>query len=82
MPTLEALEYERFSYDERPLTLDEALAKAAELRRKDSSNFYRIEHINEGRTAFRIKKVSATSVYADFAARVAKALGKYRFRSR
>lgn len=80
MPMLEAQEYERFSYDEPSLTLDEAVRKARELRRKDSANFYRIEHTNEGRTAFRVKRVPAASVYADFKARVMKMMGRHTVR--
>jgi hypothetical protein len=71
MPTIEAREYERFSYDD-PLTLDEAVKKASELRRRDSANFYRVENVDEGRNAFTVKKVPVASVYADFIASVFK----------
>ena len=67
MPTLEAQEYERFSYDEanqHSLTLDEAVRKARGLRRNDSSNFYRIEHADESGTIFTVTKVPVASVYA------------------
>jgi hypothetical protein len=84
MPTLEAQDYERFSFDEHPLTLDEAIKKANELRRKDSANFYRIEHTNEDRTAFAVTKVPVASVYADFIAKALKMMRRrtIRFQSR
>jgi hypothetical protein len=79
MPTLESLDYERFSFDD-PLTLDEAVKKAEALRRKDASSFYRVEHTNESRTTFTVKKVPKASVYADFVARALKLLGATRLR--
>lgn len=82
MPTLEAQDYERFSYDEAPLTLDEAVKKARDLRQGDSSNFYRVELASESGTDFTVKKVSKASVYADFIARVAKLMGRDRSRLR
>lgn len=69
MPTLESLEYERFSYDESALTLDEAVKKASDLRKKDSESFYRVEPAGDG---FTVKKVSMSSVYAEFLARAVK----------
>jgi hypothetical protein len=72
MPTLEIQDYEHFRYDESPLTLDEAVKKAGDLRKKDSENFYRIEPANEAGTAFTVTKVSAASIYAEFVARVSK----------
>jgi uncharacterized iron-regulated membrane protein len=80
MPTLEALDYERFSYDEaneNPLTLDEAVKKAKALRRKDAANFYRIKHTDEGGTSFVVTKVPVSSVYADFVAHAAKVMNRY-----
>jgi hypothetical protein len=72
MPTLEVQDYEHFSFDDRPLTLDEAVQKASELRKNDAVNFYRIEPANEANTSFKITKVRAASVYADFVARMCK----------
>ena len=81
MPTLEAAqEYERFSYDdgnERALTLDEAVKRARELKRSDSTNFYRIVPTDDGCIAFKVESVPVSSVYADFMARVAKTAGRY-----
>jgi len=76
MPTLEVQDYEHFSFDDSPLTLDEAVKKASELRKKDAENFYRIEPANEGNTSFKVTKVRATSVYADFVARMVKLMGR------
>lgn len=84
MPTLEALDYEKFSYHEanqHSLTLEEAVKKAAELRRKDSANFYRVEYADESHATFTVTKVPVSSVYADFIARVAKVMGKYVLRA-
>lgn len=78
MPVLESLDYDKFRYDEAtqfPLTLDEAVKKAAELRRNDQSSFYRIEPVNEADNNFVIKKVPVGTVYAEFIARVTKLLG-------
>jgi hypothetical protein len=79
MPTMESIDYERFSYGEAApsLTLDEAVKKARELRRQDSGNFYRIEAVDESANAFRIEKVSSASLYTEFIARLAKALTRY-----
>ncbi|MGB6742632.1 MAG: hypothetical protein WBE38_03160 [Terracidiphilus sp.] len=85
MPTLEATEYERFNFDEadqHALTLDEAVRKANELRKKDSANYYRIEMADESHMTFTVTKVPVASVYADFMARIAKALGRYVVRTK
>jgi len=76
MPTLEIQDYEHFCYDESPLTLDEAVKKASELRKNDSENVYRIEPANEGRTAFTVTRVSAALVYAEFVARISKLMAR------
>lgn len=76
MPTLEVQDYEHFSYDDAPLSLDEAVKKASDLRRRDSENFYRITPLNESNTSFAVKKVSIASVYAEFVARVSKLTGR------
>ncbi len=76
MPTLEAQEYERFRYDEPALTLEEAVKKAADLRRKDSTNFYRVENSGESGTAFVVARVPVSTVYVEFLARVAKIIGR------
>jgi hypothetical protein len=80
MPTLEAREYEQFSYDEanqHSLTLEEAMRKAIDLRRNDSTNFYRVVRTDDGGNAFTVTPIPIASVYADFMARVAKIAGRY-----
>jgi hypothetical protein len=84
MPTLDTLEYERFSLDQAdqtPLPLDEAVKKAAELRKSDPANFYRVEYANENHTDFVVLKIEASTVYADFFARMAKLFGRMVLRS-
>jgi hypothetical protein len=84
MPTLEAQDFERFSYDEANhdlLTLDEAVRKAADLRHNDSTNFYRVEYADDRHSAFTVTKVPVASVYADFVARVAKVMNRYAVRT-
>ena len=82
MPTLEVQDYEHFSFDENPLSLDEAIKKASELRKGDKENFYRVKPANDKATTFVVTKVPATAIYADLAARVAKAMARYRLRGR
>ena len=74
MPTIEALDYERFSYEDpnaRPLALDEAVKQAAERRRADPSSFYRVESTDATATGFRVERISMASAYAGFVARLA-----------
>ena len=85
MPALEATEYERFSFDEpgqHALTLEEAVKKAKDLRKKDAANFYRIEVADENHMTFTVTKVPVASVYADFIAKMAKLMGRYVVRVR
>jgi hypothetical protein len=80
MPTLEAQDYERFSIDDansQPMSLDEAVTRAGELRKGDSSHFYRVEVIDTASNSFRVDKVSVTSVYADFVGRLARTIGRH-----
>ncbi|HTV83084.1 MAG TPA: hypothetical protein VME18_10570 [Acidobacteriaceae bacterium] len=84
MPTLDATEYERFSLDQadqNPLPLDEAVKKAAEMRRNDPVNFYRVEYANESQSGFVVNKVEASTVYAEFFARMAKLFGRMKLSS-
>jgi hypothetical protein len=79
MPTLDATEYERFSFDEAnraPLSLDEAVKQAREKRSSDPANFYRVKMADEGQMTFYVAKISKASVYADFLARVTKTMGR------
>jgi hypothetical protein len=82
MPTLEAQDYEYFSYDESPLSLDEAIKKASELRRADAENFYRIRPANDKNTSFVVLKVPVASVYAELAARVSNMARRFSFHTR
>jgi hypothetical protein len=80
MPTLESIEYERFDYDESPaksLSLDEAVKEAANLRRGDKQNFYRVRPVDDNMTGFKIEKVSAASVYLDYMNRISKTLSHF-----
>ena len=80
MPMLEALDYEHFSYNEateQSLSLDDAVKKAAELRRADPTYCYRISAVDDSFNVFIVKKVPVASVYAEFIARVTKTMGRY-----
>jgi hypothetical protein len=84
MPTLDALDYERFSLEETtPLSLDEAMEKANELRASDGhrDNFYRIEYADASQLSFKVTTIPASSVYAEFTTRVAQVLARYLTRS-
>lgn len=72
MPTMEVQDFEHFNYDEQPLTLDEAIKKASKLRQADSNSFYRVRQVSDSRGTFVVKKVTKSSVYADFVARLFK----------
>jgi hypothetical protein len=76
MPTLEVQDYEHFSYDDAPLSLDEAIKKASDLRKKDAENFFRVEPASEDNTSFKVTKIRAASVYADFLARMVKMMAR------
>jgi uncharacterized iron-regulated membrane protein len=81
MPALEATEYERFSLDEadqQALTLDEAVRRAKDLRKKDPANFYRIEVADDRQMTFTIREVPVASVYTDFMAKILKLMGRNR----
>ena len=80
MPTLEAIDYERFSYDspsDRALTLDEAVKQARDLRQNDKEHFYRVEWANEAHSAFKVTKVPVSSAYAEFLTHVTRLMGRY-----
>jgi hypothetical protein len=80
MPTLESLDYERFSIDDadsKSLTLDEAVKKSSDLRRDDKEHFYRVLPIDDKAISFRVEKVPVAAVYAEFLARITKKFGRY-----
>jgi len=85
MLALERSEYEHFSLDDpgqHGLTLEEAVRKASELRRKDSSNFYRVEFADENHTTFRVTVVPASSVYSQLMNHVSRLVARYTSRTR
>lgn len=78
--TLESTDYERFSMDEAPqtgLTLEEAIKKAREMRAGDSSNFYRIEAVDQNTNSFRVEKIPVGAVYTDIVSRMVKRMFRY-----
>ena len=69
---LESTDYDRFDHkhaDEPPLTLEEAVRKAAALRRTERSKFHRIVPTDENMASFRVESVSKDEAYAEFLAR-------------
>jgi hypothetical protein len=75
MPTVDSLDYERFTFDEAPsksLTLDEATKKAADLRKEDDRYFYRVRMVDENSGTFQVEKVAKASAYASFLERLSK----------
>ena len=84
---LESNEYDVFDYkhaDEQPMTLDEAVEKAAALRKADRNHFYRIEPVDSAMSGFRVNSVTPEEVYAETASRLralaARLLVRYRSR--
>jgi hypothetical protein len=80
MPTVEALEYERFDFSEeasKPVPLEDAVAKAVELRKQDPNNFHRVEPADLGGSLFRVVSVSPLDVYADFRSRISKSVARF-----
>jgi len=62
MPSLfESVDYESFSlkdWDSRPLSLDEAVKKAENLRSLGTVGFFRIVPVDQNMTAFRVRVVT------------------------
>jgi hypothetical protein len=80
MPTLDSIDYERFSIDEASnpaMTLDEAVRKAREMRASDTTCFYRVEAIDQSANSFRVEKVPIAAAYADFISRIARTMFRY-----
>lgn len=79
MPTLEKqTDYDLFNYDEsnEPLSLEEAMNRAASLRSADRLHVYRIIPTDTNQTGFRVQAVSQDEVYANFLSRLSAWLGK------
>lgn len=74
MQTFESTDYERFSYDEgeSTLTLEQAIKKAADLRRGDAEHFYRVKARDQNANEFHVEKVPKTSAYTEFLSRLMK----------
>jgi hypothetical protein len=69
------LDYESFDYkhfDEEPLKLDEAAKKAAELRRQDLRNVYRIVPTDSEMNGFRVEKTPREQLFVDFLSVIAR----------
>ena len=76
---IDSKEYDLFdleTVDQAPLTLDEAAAKAAELRKGDKSTFYRIVPVDVNLTGFRIEKVPNEKLYTDFLSSIFRFCGR------
>ena len=76
---LDSREYDLFNLetaDQAPLTLDEAAAKAAELRRGDKSTYYRVVPVDVNLTGFRIEKVPTEKLYTDFLSSIFRFCGR------
>jgi len=86
MPTLmESMEYDLFDYrhsDEVPLSLDEAMKKAAALRSSDKSHFHRIVPTDENMNGFRVESVSREQAYADVISRANEVVNRLLRRAR
>jgi len=66
--TTDAPEYDLFDYkdyDQAPLSLEDAMKKASDLRRKDPNQIHRIVPADRGITTFQIDSVPAAEAYAD-----------------
>ena len=73
------MDYDLFDYrhaDEKPLTLDEAVKKAAALRSSEKMHFHRIVPVDTTLTTFRVESVSREEAYADIRIRVANLFSK------
>jgi hypothetical protein len=71
---LESTEYESFSlrdWDEKPLSLDEAIQKAEMIRSNRSGVICKVTPTDQSMTTFRVRVVSPEQVQAAFACRVA-----------
>jgi hypothetical protein len=79
LPTLETqTDYDLFNYEEsdQPLSLGEAMSRAATLRDVDKSRIYRIVPVDSNQSGFRVQIVSREQVYADFLSRISAWLGR------
>ena len=78
-------DYEVFEYtqsDEPTLSLDQAAAKAASLRRTYPANAYRVVPVDSELSGFRVIKVPVTQVYGEMWSRLYKQFARYMFAPR
>ena len=83
MAQAELVEYEGFEYrhfDEKPLTLDEAVKQAKQLRAAEHDSFHRIVPIDAEMTCFRVESLPKSALYADMVVRWATLLNRFAFR--
>jgi hypothetical protein len=67
--TFDSTDYDLFDFkhfDDKPLTLEEACRKAAEMRQDAQGMVYRVTPVDREMTAFRVDAVSLDEVYASF----------------
>jgi shikimate 5-dehydrogenase len=80
----ETTDYDRFGYkhfDEQPLSLEEAVKKAQDLRSRDQHNVYRVMPLDEEMMQFCVEKVGKSELYADLLSRFVKAWTDFIVRS-
>lgn len=72
-------EYDSFDCGEenKPMRLDEAVRKAAELSRSDQKHFYRVRPVDSAFSGFRIEKVSKADEWKRYAERLQRATRRY-----
>ena len=76
---LDSTDYDLFDYrhaDEPSLTLEDAMQKAAALRKVDKTHFHRIVPTDGTMASFRIESVSRDQAFADFVARASDLFGR------
>ena len=72
MAQLESVEYDTFDYktiDEAPLSLEDAVKKAAQLRTSDTSHFHRIVPTDPSMISFRVDSIPREAVYSEYLSR-------------
>jgi hypothetical protein len=71
--TTDAPEYEQFDYkdyDQTPLSLEDAIKRASELRRDDPSRIHRVVPADRNTVTFHVDSTAAVEVYADLISRI------------
>lgn len=75
---MQTLDYDLFDLktaDKPPLSLDEAVSQAAELRH-GNADFFRVVPIDLDKATFRVERVTSEKVYSDFLASIFKFCGR------